>query len=212
MILLAVTMTTALSAATWAPLSPWPGGRACASPARRYTALTPATSRSSEALASPKSIAVFGSKKSSLSIAGESGPMLRLRTTTFCASVDVEDRHPVDRALRVRPRRRVGDVVRADDEGDVGARELGVDVVHVEELRVRDVRLGEQHVHVARHPARDRVDRVLHRRRRALEEVGQLAHRVLRLGDRQPVARDDDDLLRVGEHDRGVVGVISRTI
>jgi hypothetical protein len=38
----------------------------------------------------------------------------------------------------------------------------------------------------------DRVDRVLHVDARDLEELGQLADGVLGLGDREPVARDDD--------------------
>ena len=42
-----------------------------------------------------------------------------------------------------------------------------VDVVHLLELVVRHVGLGEQHVHVARHAAGDRVDRVRAPRRRA---------------------------------------------
>ena len=38
-----------------------------------------------------------------------------------------------------------------------------------------------------------------------LEELGQLAHGVLRLGHGETVARDDDDGLRVGQLDRDVV-------
>ncbi len=45
--------------------------------------------------------------------------------------------------------------------------ELRVDVVHLLELVVRHVGLGEQHVHVARHAAGDRVDRRRAPRRRA---------------------------------------------
>ena len=39
-----------------------------------------------------------------------------------------------------------------------------------------------------------------------LEQLGQLAHRVLGLGDGEAVARDDDHVLGVGELDRDVVG------
>ena len=46
---------------------------------------------------------------------------------------------------------RVGDVVRPDHDRDVGLRHLGVDVVHLPELLVGDVGLGEQHVHVTGH-------------------------------------------------------------
>ena len=37
-------------------------------------------------------------------------------------------------------------------------RELGVDLLHLLELVVGDVGLGEQHVHVAGHPPRDGMD------------------------------------------------------
>ena len=51
---------------------------------------------------------------------------------TFCGLVDVENRHAVDRRLVDVARGGIRDVVRADDQRDVGRRELGVDVVHVE--------------------------------------------------------------------------------
>ena len=73
------------------------------------------------------------------------------------------------------PGRRVGHVVRADDQRHVRPLELGVDVVHLLELRVRDVRLREQDVHVPGHPAGDGVDRVLHVDAARLEELGELA-------------------------------------
>ena len=129
----------------------------------------------------------------------------RLSTTIVVRLVDVEDRHPVDRAARVVARGRIGDVVRADDERDVGARELRVDVVHVEERRIRDVGFGEQHVHVARHAAGDGVDRVLDLDALLLELVGEFADAVLRLRDGHAVAGHDDHLVRVREHRRDVV-------
>ena len=55
--------------------------------------------------------------------------------------VDVEDRHAVDGARPVVAGGRVGDVVGADDQRDVGLGELGVDLVHVEQPVVGDVRL-----------------------------------------------------------------------
>ena len=92
------------------------------------------------------------------------------------------------------------------DERDVGARELGVRVIHVEQLRVGDVGLGEEDVHVAGHAPRDGVNRVLHLHAPSLEQVGELAHGVLGLGDGEPVAGDDHDLAGVREHDGEVVG------
>ena len=70
------------------------------------------------------------------------------------------------------------------------------------------VGLGEQDVHVPRHAAGHRVNRVLHGDALALEHVRELAHGVLCLGDREPVAGHDHHLPRVGQHDGEVVGVI----
>ena len=118
--------------------------------------------------------------------------------------VDVEDRHAVDRRVADVARRGVRHVVGADDQRDVGARELAVDVVHLLELVVRDVGLGEQDVHVAGHAPRDRVDRVQDLDAAALELGGEVGDRALGLRDRHAVAGHDDDEPRVGELDRDV--------
>ena len=123
------------------------------------SALTPATSFSTDSFASPNSIAVFGSTKSGLSMPAKPGRHRALADDDLLRLVDVQDRHAVDRAPGLVARRRVDDVVRADHEHDVGLRELGVDLVHLLERGVGHVRLGEQHVHVARHAAGDRMDR-----------------------------------------------------
>ena len=52
---------------------------------------------------------------------------------------------------------------------------------------------------MARHPTRDRVDRVLDLDTTFLQLVGQFPYRVLTLGNGEPVAGDDDDLARIGE-------------
>ena len=86
---------------------------------------------------------------------------------TVLRLVGVDDRHAEDRAALVVPRGRIDDVVGADDERDVGLRQLGIDVVHLDERVVGNLGLGEQHVHVAGHAAGDRMNRELARRRRA---------------------------------------------
>ena len=83
-------------------------------------------------------------------------------------------------------------------------RHLRVDVVHLDEPVVGDVRLGQQHVHVARHAAGDRMDRELHVDAALGELVVEIAHAMLRLRDRHAVAGDDDDAVGVGEQFGGV--------
>ncbi len=108
---------------------------------------------------------------------GEAGVHRALEDDHALGLVDVEDRHPVDRRGGVRVRGRVRHVVGADHERHVGAAELRVDVVHLLELVVRHVGLGEQDVHVAGHAAGDRVDRVLDLDAALLELVGELLAR-----------------------------------
>ena len=119
--------------------------------------------------------------------------------------VDVEDGHPVDRTGGVVTGSGIRDVVRADDERDVCPRELGVHVLHLEELRVRHVRLGEEHVHVAWHTTGYRVDRVLDLDALLLEHVGEL--RARRAAPARPQARSPGryDPARVREHHSDIV-------
>ena len=102
--------------------------------------------------------------------------------------------------------RRIGDVVGADDEGDVGLGEFRVDVFQLEHFVVGHVGFGQQHVHVARHAAGDGVNGVFDLDAFLLEMVGHLAQRVLGLRHRHAVARHDDDLLRVLHDVGGVFG------
>ena len=89
---------------------------------------------------------------------------------------------------------------------DVGLAELAVDVFHLEHLVVRHLGLGQQHVHVARHAAGDRVDRVLHGDALLGQLGGELLHRMLGARHRQAVAGHDDHGLGVAQHEGRVVG------
>ena len=99
--------------------------------------------------------------------AGEAGVHRALEHDHLPGLVHVEDRHAVDRGVLDIARGRVGHVVRADHERHVGLRELGVDLVHLLEMVVGHVGLGQQHVHVPGHAAGHRVDGVVHLARRA---------------------------------------------
>jgi hypothetical protein len=64
--------------------------------------------------------------------------------------------------VRIVLRRRVHDVVGADDDDDIRVREVLVDLVHLQHDVVGHLGLGQQHVHVPRQTARDRVDGEAH--------------------------------------------------
>ena len=59
---------------------------------------------------------------------------------------------------------------------------------------------------MARHPPGDRVDGIFDPHALLLEQVGHLAQRMLRLGDRHAVAGDDDHLLGLLHQEGGVLG------
>ena len=82
---------------------------------------------------------------------------------------------------------------------------LEVRLVHLLELVVGHVGLGQQHVHMAGHAARHRVDGVEDVDSTRFESLGQLTRRMLRLGHGEAVAGDDDDLTGVGEEDPDVL-------
>ena len=75
--------------------------------------------------------------------------------------IGIQDRHAVDRACGIRSRSRVDDIVCADNKSDVRACKLGVDLVLVINNVVRHAGLRQQHIHMARHSSRDRVNREL---------------------------------------------------
>ncbi|GEM_PF-3787311 len=137
---------------------------------------------------------------------GEALPLAALKDDDVFRLFDIKDWHAEERAA-LPVRRRVDDVVGPNDEDDVGAWELRVHLVPVEEVVVGDPCLGEQDVHVPGHPPGDRVDRELHLDVLAFEQVGQLLNLLLGLGDRHAVAWGNDHLVRVGEHDRDVVSL-----
>src|SRR2546422_8582933 len=80
--------------------------------------------------------------------AGEAGAHAALHEHDVLRLVGVEDGHPIDRAARRVVCRRVDHVVGANDERDVRGLELVVDLVHLLELVVGDVRLSKEYVHV----------------------------------------------------------------
>src|ERR1700735_2810550 len=74
--------------------------------------------------------------------AGETGSHAALDDHDGARFVDVENGHAVDGAGGVGARGGICDVVGADDESDVGLREIAVDLVHLEEFVVGDVGFG----------------------------------------------------------------------
>ena len=81
-----------------------------------------------------------------------------------------------------------------------------VDALHLVELRIRNVGLGQQDVHVPRHAAGHGVDGVADVDAPGLEQIRELARDVLRLGDCKAVARDEHDAAGVGQQHRGIGG------
>ncbi len=124
--------------------------------------------------------------------AGEPGVHAALDDEDRLGLVGVDDRHAVDRARFVVPGGRVDHVVGPDDQRDVGLGHLGIDLVHLDQLVVGNLGLGQQHVHVPGHAAGHRVDGELHVDAFFGQRVVQLAHAVLGLGHGHAVAGNDD--------------------
>ena len=72
---------------------------------------------------------------------------------------------------------------RTDDEHNVGGRQVVVDLLHLEDDVVRHAGLGQQHVELAGHAPRHRVDGEAHRDPLCAQIGGNLGDGVLCLGD-----------------------------
>ena len=84
-------------------------------------------------------------------------------------------------------------IVGPDNQGDVGFPESIVDLIHLVEPVIGDVGFSEKDVHVTWHPAGHRMDRIADLAAVLLDQLGEFTDLVLRLGNCQAVARDDDD-------------------
>ena len=126
--------------------------------------------------------------------------MPRLTKSTVPAFSTSKDRHAVDRRLLVGLRRRVGNVIGADDESNVSGAEFGVDVFELEDFIIRNLRFREEHIHVPRHAPGDRMNGVFHFNAFFFQTVRHLFQGVLGLGDRHAVSRHHDHFAGVA-HD-----------
>src|ERR1700744_1485884 len=127
--------------------------------------------------------------------AGESLSLAALDDDDILGLVGIQDRHPIDRAALVVARIGIDDIVCADDERYIGCFEFRVDFVEVRYQVVRDAGFRQQHIHVARHASCDWVNGEAYFDTVVDEQLSELPHLVLRLGDRQAVTRNDDDFL-----------------
>ncbi len=120
--------------------------------------------------------------------------------------IRVQNRHPVNRAVRVSARNRVHHVVCTDHQRHVRSFELFVDLVQIVDDVIRHARFRQQYVHVPRHPPCNRVNRKFHGHAAFLQLLGHFPNLVLRLRHRHAVTGDDDDLFRKRHHDGSVWG------
>ena len=88
------------------------------------------------------------------------GRMDRFKKTMFWAWSALHDGHAVDGAAGGVLGGRVDRVISANDQGHVGGRHLRIGLVHLHQLFVGHVGLGQEDVHVPGHTAGDRVDGV----------------------------------------------------
>ena len=112
----------------------------------------------------------------------------------------------VNRRLRIGFGRRIGDVIGADHISHIGLRELRIDVFELENLIIRNIGFGEQHIHMARHAACDRMNGVRHFDALRFQVVRHFAHCMLRLRDRHTVSRHDNNRTRILHNEGRIVG------
>ena len=92
--------------------------------------------------------------------AAEAAALSALEYDDALGAIDFEDGHAGDEGFWIVSGIGVDYVVGADDYSHICRWELGIDLFHFVEGRIRDVGLGEQDVHVARHSTGDGMDGV----------------------------------------------------
>ncbi len=115
-----------------------------------------------------------------------------------------QNRHTGDWATRIVLRRRVNGVVGTNHQYGVGIGEIIVDFIHLQHDVIRHFRLRQQHVHVTRQTARNRVDTKAYFNPACAQFLRDFRHRILRLRHRHAVAWSDDHRMRVFQHIGGV--------
>src|SRR5437588_3084931 len=116
--------------------------------------------------------------------------------------IDFKNRHSGNRAFRIVASIGVYNIVSSDHYCYIGRREFRVDLLEIVERRIRNVRFGQQDIHVSRHSAGHRMNRVFDSYASSFEHRRQLANRVLCLSSCHSVARHKDYLIRVCKLDR----------
>src|SRR5260370_23953052 len=112
--------------------------------------------------------------------------------------VHVENRHSVDGAGRVGAGGRVGNVVGANHQSDIGLGEIAVDLIHLDQAVVGNVGFGQQNVHVAGHASGNGMNGKAHVHAALAQAVVKFAHFVLGLGHSHAVSGNDNDPVRGG--------------
>src|SRR6266403_3766337 len=107
--------------------------------------------------------------------------------------VNVEDWHPVDGAGSIGAGGRVGDVVGANHQSDVGLGEVTIDLIHLNQAVVGNIGFGEQHIHVARHASGNGVNGEAHVHTALAQSIVEFADFVLSLSHSHAVSRNHDD-------------------
>src|SRR5580693_4575669 len=131
---------------------------------------------------------------------GEAGGHAALDDHYGARLVHIENRHAVDGAARIRASGGIGDVVGTDHESHIGLRKVTIDKVHLQELVVRNVGFGQQHIHVAGHAAGDGMNAEGDLHAAFGQGIVKFAHFVLSLRDGHAVAGNDNHFAGRGEN------------
>src|SRR5580704_19292143 len=89
---------------------------------------------------------------------GEAGTHAALDDHHGAGFVHVKNRHAENGAGLVGARGWIGNIVGSDHQRDVRLGKVAVDVIHLDELVVRDVSLSQEHVHVTGHTSGHRMN------------------------------------------------------
>mmetsp|Transcript_42226 Transcript_42226/g.90699 ORF Transcript_42226/g.90699 Transcript_42226/m.90699 type:complete len:1064 (-) Transcript_42226:53-3244(-) len=104
----------------------------------------------------------------------------------------LKHRHASNRAIFDFLCSAVRDVIGSNNDADIGILHIWIDLLHLQDPVVGNSGLCQEHIHLTRHSASDRMDSKAAFDTSCLQGRGQLGHRCLCSGNSHAIARDDD--------------------
>src|SRR5699024_703652 len=129
--------------------------------------------------------------------AGKTGAQASLKDNGSLSFIDIQDRHTINRTALLRLSSRIYHIIGPNDKHNVSGFKFRIDLFHIKKLIVWHVCFGQQHIHMAGHAARDRMDAVLYFHPSLPHLINYFLKYMMRLSNGQLIAGGNHDLISI---------------